>query len=69
MWGSDFPHLEGTWPNTMDSLRTTFGTIPEHETRAILGDNAAKVYGFDKGALALVADKVGPALDDITGAN
>jgi hypothetical protein len=67
MWGSDYPHLEGTWPNTLEALRGTFGALPEEETRAILGANAARVYGFDIQKLAPVAAKVGPRLEDITG--
>merc|ERR1711969_367004 len=60
MWGSDYPHMEGTWPNTMKSLQATFGDYPEEETRRILGTNAAEVYGFDLEALAPIADKIGP---------
>ena len=67
MWGSDYPHLEGTWPNTMDSLRATFGDYPEGEIRALLGTNAAEVYGFDLDQLRPIADKIGPALADIRG--
>jgi predicted TIM-barrel fold metal-dependent hydrolase len=65
MWGSDYPHLEGTWPNTMDSLRETFGTYPEAETRALLGINAADVYGFDLDQLGPIAAKIGPELAEI----
>jgi predicted TIM-barrel fold metal-dependent hydrolase len=65
MWGSDYPHLEGTWPNTMDSLRETFGTYPEEETRALLGTNAVEVYGFDLDQLAPIAEKIGPDIADI----
>jgi hypothetical protein len=65
MWGSDYPHLEGTWPNTMESLRETFGTYPEEETRALLGTNAAEVYGFDLDQLVPIAEKVGPDIADI----
>ncbi len=67
MWGSDYPHIEGTWPNTMDSLRATFGSYPEDETRRILGTNAAEVYGFDLEVLGPIGDKIGPALSDIAG--
>ena len=67
LWGSDYPHMEGTWPNTMDYLRKTFGEYPESETRALLGTNAAKVYGFDLELLTPIADKIGPALSDIRG--
>lgn len=67
MWGSDYPHLEGTWPNSLEALRATFADIPEPETRAILAGNAAALYGFDTAALAAVAAKVGPRLEDVAG--
>ncbi|MGE4605672.1 MAG: amidohydrolase family protein, partial [Myxococcota bacterium] len=65
MWGSDYPHMEGTWPNTMDSLQKTFGSYPEDEIRTILGTTAAEVYGFDLDTLKPIGDKIGPALSDI----
>jgi predicted TIM-barrel fold metal-dependent hydrolase len=65
MWGSDYPHMEGTWPNTMDSLRATFGTYPEDEIRSILGTTAADVYGFDLVALSEIADEIGPPVSAI----
>jgi len=65
MWGSDYPHLEGTWPNTLKALHDTFAEYPEEEIRAILGLNAAQAYGFDVDALAPVAGRVGPTVDAI----
>jgi predicted TIM-barrel fold metal-dependent hydrolase len=67
MWGSDYPHLEGTWPNTLKALREIFADYPEAELRAILGGNAAQVYGFDTHALQAVADEIGPTLAEIRG--
>ena len=67
MWGSDYPHLEGTWPHTMKALNETFGDFPEDEIRAILGLNAARVYGFDVGELQPVADEIGPSIEAIRG--
>ena len=67
MWGSDYPHLEGTWPNTLDALRETFSDYPESEIRAILGSNAASVYDFDLEKLEPIAAEIGPALTDIVG--
>ena len=66
MWGSDYPHLEGTWPNTMDSLRDTFGSYPENEIRTILGTTAAEVYNFDLKLLSEIGAKIGPSVADIT---
>jgi predicted TIM-barrel fold metal-dependent hydrolase len=67
MWGSDYPHLEGTWPNTMKSLNETFGDYPEDEIRSILGLNAAEVYGFDLDVLQPIADEIGPTIAQIRG--
>ena len=60
MWGSDYPHVEGTWPYTTESIRHTFAKVPEDETRLILGETAIGVYGLDRAALASIADSVGP---------
>jgi len=67
MWGSDYPHLEGTWPNTLKALNDTFGLYPEQEIRDILGMNAARAYGFDVAALIPVAERIGPTLAAIRG--
>ena len=59
MWGSDYPHPEGTWPNTRKRIHETFSDVPEAEVRAMLGETAAKVYGFDTTLLAEHAERVG----------
>ena len=65
MWGTDYPHLEGTWPHTMDRLRETFASYPEQEIRAMLGETAASVYGFDLEVLSPIAERIGPDLQEI----
>jgi Amidohydrolase len=65
MWGSDYPHIEGTWPWTLHSLHETFDGIDPKSIRKMLSDNAAKAYGFDLEALRRVADRVGPTLDEV----
>lgn len=68
MWGSDYPHLEGTWPHTMESLNATFSSVEEdQEVRDMLGLNAAEVFGFDIEAMNKVADRVGPSLAEVRG--
>ncbi len=52
LWGSDFPHPEGTWPDTRAWLSKTFHDIPVGETRRMLGLAAAEVFGFDVEKLA-----------------
>ena len=66
MWGSDYPHMEGTWPNTMDKLRETFHDIEEDEVRIMLGETAVDVFGFDRQQMESVAAKIGPEIGDIT---
>jgi predicted TIM-barrel fold metal-dependent hydrolase len=63
LWGSDFPHDEGTWPNTHESLHTTFDGVPEDELRAMLGGNALRVYGFEEEVLLPHASRVGPSVE------
>jgi len=42
MWGSDYPHPEGTWPHTARDLKDAFGGFPEDDVAAILGGNAVR---------------------------
>jgi predicted TIM-barrel fold metal-dependent hydrolase len=65
MWGSDYPHDEGTYPYTREHLRSRFHAVPEAELRDLLGGNAAKLYDFDMSALAPLAAKVGPTVEEI----
>lgn len=76
LWGSDYPHAEGTWQNPASpddesigklSMRATFaGVAPEH-LRAMAGLNACRVYGLDAAALAGVAARIGaPTVDELT---
>ncbi|MCD4524259.1 amidohydrolase family protein [Nocardioides sp. cx-173] len=65
MWASDYPHSEGTWPDTALSLRNTFATVPEPETRMILGENAVQVFGLDGAKLREVADRIGPKPEEL----
>lgn len=60
MWGADYPHDEGTYPYTRESLRRSFHDASPEELRAILAGNAATLYGFDLAALDALAAEVGP---------
>jgi predicted TIM-barrel fold metal-dependent hydrolase len=65
IWGSDYPHFEGTFqydakgpngePMTWASLRFTYAGLPEDQVRAMLGGNAMNAYDLDYGALQKVA--------------
>jgi predicted TIM-barrel fold metal-dependent hydrolase len=47
MWGSDYPHHEGTWPHSREAVAKQFSGIPEAEVRQIVRDNARDLYGFE----------------------
>ena len=65
LWGSDYPHLEGSWPHTATQLARTFEQVPKAEVAQIVGLNCAEVYGFDRARLEALAAEHGPALDQI----
>jgi len=46
MWGSDYPHDEGTFPHSRKVIDRIFAGISEADKRKIVYDNAAKLYGF-----------------------
>ncbi len=77
MWGSDYPHTEGSfqYPRTDDeesfsilSMRDTFGDgISLHDTALMAGENAARVYDLDLATLRDVAEKIdAPTLGELT---
>ncbi|MFT5481922.1 MAG: putative TIM-barrel fold metal-dependent hydrolase [Halieaceae bacterium] len=62
MWGSDYPHPEGTWPSTAQFLVENFSGFPEADVRAILGGNALEWYGLDEACLSEIAQRIGPPI-------
>ena len=60
MWGSDYPHPEGSWPFTREQMIETFKGLPEDDIAAMLGGNAAEFYGFDTEKLAPIVARIGP---------
>jgi predicted TIM-barrel fold metal-dependent hydrolase len=65
MWGSDYPHDEGTAPYTREHLRMLFHDTDPAELQQLLAGSAARVYGFDLDALAPLAAKAGPTVEEI----
>jgi hypothetical protein len=66
MWGTDSPHPEGSAPHSTEALRTTLFDVLVGECRAMLGGNAAALYGFGLDALAPIAAAIGPRADEVT---
>jgi predicted TIM-barrel fold metal-dependent hydrolase len=47
MWGSDYPHTEGTFPHSREQIAKDFVEIPEKEIRMMVAENAAHLYGVN----------------------
>ena len=41
---TDFPHGDGTWPDTQLVIEKLWGHIPDDELRMMCSENAAKLY-------------------------
>jgi predicted TIM-barrel fold metal-dependent hydrolase len=67
MFGMDYPHPEGTWPNSHEWIQHAFAGVPEGELRAMLGLNAVECFGLDGAALAKIAERIGPMPDEFLG--
>jgi predicted TIM-barrel fold metal-dependent hydrolase len=65
LWGSDYPHHEASWPYTRELLRRSFSDTDPVELQQVLAGNAAAVYDFDLVALAPLAAKHGPTIEEI----
>ncbi len=47
MWGSDYPHVESTFPRTREILEEILADCTEEEKAKIASGNAARVYRLD----------------------
>jgi predicted TIM-barrel fold metal-dependent hydrolase len=46
MWGSDFPHPDGVWPDSQEYIQRELGHLPERARRKVVCENAGRLYGF-----------------------
>jgi predicted TIM-barrel fold metal-dependent hydrolase len=46
MWGSDFPHPDGVWPDSTEYIQRELGHLPAAVQHKIVCENAARLYGF-----------------------
>jgi len=60
IWGSDYPHPEGSWPVTRQQQFDSFNGLPDDEIAAMLGGNAVDFYGLDVEKLAPLVARIGP---------
>jgi hypothetical protein len=65
MWGSDYPHKESSHPFSKEAIRLSFSDLDPDEVQALLGGNAAALYGFDLDALRPLAAGIGPTVEEV----
>jgi len=74
LWGSDYPHPEGTYtftdddayPMTRLALANTYHGLPADAVRSMVGLNALDAYPrLDPAALRDVAARIGPAPSEL----
>jgi predicted TIM-barrel fold metal-dependent hydrolase len=46
LWGSDYPHAEGTWPRSHELVNQLFEGVAPAERQAILGGNLARLFNI-----------------------
>ncbi|WP_063129775.1 amidohydrolase family protein [Nocardia fusca] len=47
-WECDYPHSDSFWPNTRKVVTEMFHAVPDVEARAIVEDNARRLYRFPR---------------------
>ena len=48
MWGSDYPHPDGVWPESEKYINEQFKHLPEDVTHKMTCENAGRFYGLIK---------------------
>jgi predicted TIM-barrel fold metal-dependent hydrolase len=48
MWGSDYPHADGVWPESSKYIEEQFGHLPADYVHKMTCENAGKFYGLMK---------------------
>lgn len=46
LWGSDFPHPDGVWPDSQAINAKQMAPLTSDQQRMVLHDNAVRLYGF-----------------------
>ena len=46
IWGSDYPHPDGIWPDSQSFIENELGGLPAKTRAKIVCGNAARLYGF-----------------------
>jgi predicted TIM-barrel fold metal-dependent hydrolase len=65
LWGSDYPHMEGTYPWSRLSLRSCLSDIDGDAAARMAGANLIDLFALDRSKLQAVADLIGPSAEEL----
>jgi predicted TIM-barrel fold metal-dependent hydrolase len=65
LWGSDYPHMEGTYPWSRLSLRSCLSDLNQDAAASMAGSNLIELFGLDRSKLQAVADRIGPSAGEL----
>lgn len=60
IWGTDYPHPEGTWPATREKMLASLGGLPEADLQKMLATNIIDIYDINTKPMWELAAKIGP---------
>jgi predicted TIM-barrel fold metal-dependent hydrolase len=46
LWGSDYPHVDGIWPDSQEVIKNSLGHLDPGIQRRLTCENAGSLYGF-----------------------
>ncbi len=61
LWSNDYPHTEGTYPNSRAVVDEIASVLPARDAENIFFRNAARLYGFDLDYLEANKDEIASA--------
>jgi predicted TIM-barrel fold metal-dependent hydrolase len=61
LWGNDYPHEEGTYPDSRDIVQRLASEVDADTARRVFRDNAARVFGFDEQTIDEPIEDVTPS--------
>jgi predicted TIM-barrel fold metal-dependent hydrolase len=60
LFGTDFGHMEGMWPEVRARMTELFEGIPSAEVAKLVGENFLRAYKVDRAALEPIVARIGP---------
>ena len=47
LWGNDYPHIEGCWPHSEETIKSWSTGLTQEEMKKVLGLNSAKLFNIE----------------------